>query len=86
VAGAGDAADHLPVQLMTALSLPSRPLGGASTTSPMAASGRPIGRPRRHRPLQAPELPDETRRWISYKLSTRFGAAIQERVHEPRWT
>jgi hypothetical protein len=30
-----------------------------------------------------PQLPDETRRWVRYRLGTIFGAALREWVDEP---
>ena len=30
-----------------------------------------------------PQLPDETRRWVKYRLGTIFGAALREWVDEP---
>jgi hypothetical protein len=30
-----------------------------------------------------PQLPDETRRWVRYRLGTVFGAALREWVDEP---
>jgi hypothetical protein len=32
-----------------------------------------------------PQLPDETRRWVRYRLGTIFGAALREWVDEPHW-
>ncbi len=31
-----------------------------------------------------PQLPDETRRWVRYRLGAIFGAALREWVDEPR--
>jgi hypothetical protein len=32
---------------------------------------------------EVPKLPDQTRRWVRYRLGTLFGAALREWVDEP---
>jgi hypothetical protein len=34
---------------------------------------------------EVPKLPDQTRRWIRYRLGTLFGAALREWVDDPHW-